>query len=467
MKHSKIQHCLQVISSDEAKKLSALIKTAYLKASKDCQKLILYFLSEKGKLQLGEGLSKEETWALLFPNQVFSDKEWRYLSSEVVKTIESFWAIEKFLHTAMLPELLLHEVLIEKKLDKNFQAVNRRLEARFDHSHAKDIAYHRARLHWLNTNERAFLLSQQRRFDLTLQHCSEGLDIYYFLQKLQYACAMLDRQAILQGQYDPRISEHWLEHLKEQDFFNEPLIKLYYVILLALQEEQNEAHFQTMRHALLDQQVQGDTLKDVYFLAINYCARKIRQGHETYVLEALNFYRQGLDCGALLENKEISPWTFTNVVKLSLRLRQFDEIELFFEAYADRLSLQSRANALAFNRAELFYYTGRIEEAQLLLNQVSYSDLNYYLGARVLLAKLYYETAAEKALLSLLASFTIFLKRNQEISGAIKQTYLNFCELLFQIIRCKPQQIGVLHEKISTTTLLSDRTWLLAILEQK
>ena len=161
--------------------------------------------------------------------------------------------------------------------------------------------------------------------------------------------------------------------------------------------------------------------------------------------------------GITSEKQEIPPKTF----------EMYGEIESFIERYAERLPANLRTDALAFNQAELYYYTGRIEAAQTLLNQVSYSDLNYYLGARVLLAKLYYEADSIKSLLSLLAAFTIFLKRNRQISGALKQTYLNFCELLFQIIRRKPEQMEALREKVQAVQLLTDRGWLLEVLEKK
>lgn len=66
----------------------------------------------------------------------------------------------------------------------------------------------------------------------------------------------------------------------------------------------------------------------------------------------------------------------------------------------------------------------------------------------------------EEALLSLISSFTIFLKRNKQLSNDLKYTYLNFCQILYQIIRRAPTQINKLKDKISTTTLLTDRAWL-------
>ena len=464
MEKKKLYTSLRSLKMEELNALQRFIEAGYFRHREECRVLLKYLLPFWPSFD-DPILEKSRIWSTLFPEQAFDDKQWRYLCSDTVKLLQAFWTIEKLFQSEILSDLLLHECLSERNLDKNFQEINRQLEAHFTKTTARDTQYLKERLHWLHTNELAFERSGQRRFDPNLQWVSDGLDAYYFLQKLQYACAMLDRQAILQGNYDTGISTEWLKHLADRNFFGEPLIQLYCVILKALQEE--EQHFYILRKAIDEDQSLGRSLRDVYLLAINYCARKIRQGKSNYVQEALDLYISGLEKGLLLNGKEISPWTFTNVVKLSLRLQQFEEIERFITRYADRLPSNLREDALAFNQAELYYYTGRIEEAQSLLNLVSYSDLNYYLGARVLLAKLYYESGATKPLLSLLAAFTIFLKRNRQISTALKQTYLNFCDLLFQLLRKKPAQMADLREKVQQVQLLTDRGWLLEVLEKK
>ncbi|MDX1939884.1 MAG: hypothetical protein SFU99_04985, partial [Saprospiraceae bacterium] len=138
----------------------------------------------------------------------------------------------------------------------------------------------------------------------------------------------------------------------------------------------------------------------------------------------------------------------------------------FIQEYAPKLPETFKENALHYNMAELYYYTHRFGEAQEHLNQVAFSDLNYYLGARVLLAKIFYETNEEEALLSLISSFTIFLKRNKQISNDLKHTYLNFCQILFQIVRRSPSQMNKLKDKINSTKLLTDRAWLETIYNQ-
>ena len=153
---------------------------------------------------------------------------------------------------------------------------------------------------------------------------------------------------------------------------------------------------------------------------------------------------------------------FTNIVKLSLRLKRYEWVEPFIREYAPQLPVAFRENALHYNLAELFYYTHRNDDAQQHLIKVAYSDLNYYLGARVMLAKIYYESGHTEPLLSLIAAFMIFLKRNKQISADLKQTYLNFCDILFQLTRPHPKKMVLLGETIRNTSLLTDRSWLMA-----
>ncbi|MEM1119719.1 MAG: hypothetical protein AAGJ18_04685, partial [Bacteroidota bacterium] len=95
--------------------------------------------------------------------------------------------------------------------------------------------------------------------------------------------------------------------------------------------------------------------------------------------------------------------------------------------------------------------------------QVQYSDIFYNLGAKTMLIKIYVETDEKEALLSLIASFTIYLKRNKKIASNIKQTYLNFTSLIYKILKAKPYQLATIREEIRTIPLLTDRRWLLTI----
>lgn len=257
-------------------------------------------------------------------------------------------------------------------------------------------------------------------------------------------------------------------HLQQANFFGETIIEIYFTILMSAMEEGEEQHFSKLKQLLANQpdNIPSGELADMYRFAINYCARKIRKGQSKYVEEALDLYVTGIDSRLFLEENYLSPWTFTNVVKLALRLKRYEWIAAFIPKYAQLLPPNFRENALHYNYAELYYYTQDFDQALEHLNQVAYADLNYHLGARVMLAKIYYETAEENALLSLLAAFSVFLKRNKNISSNIKHTYLNFCDLLFQLLRRNPKKMENLKAKIEKTSLLTDRDWLLQAYER-
>ena len=97
------------------------------------------------------------------------------------------------------------------------------------------------------------------------------------------------------------------------------------------------------------------------------------------------------------------------------------------------------------------------------LSQLNFSDLFYHMGSRTVLIKTYYESEEIESLLSLLASFSNFLRRNKKIAPGLKKTYLNFCNLLFNILKNNPKKRDRIKEEIQSTQPLAERSWLLKV----
>lgn len=466
MKKSKLVLLFKSLEEEEMNRLEEFLTSPYY--NKDPEVMGLFeclraFYPDFSSSALTKGRIHKK----LFSKQPYEDKRLRYLMSKLNKLAEHFLALQEVEQKPYLLELSLVEDLSRRGLQKSYQQAGRSLSKKLEKRKGDSVDFFLAQFQWAEVREHHFERQRLRRYDESIQIASAQLDRYYFLNRLRISCAMLDRQTIFQASYELNLSSDWIRHLGEQDFFGEPIIRLYYTIYRALSDESEEAYFKKIKQGLAQESkhIPFRDLRDIYLFAINYCARKIRQGREAYVEEALQLYRRGIESHILIEEGILSPWAFTNVVKLSLRMKQYDYIEGFIEKYARLLPEAFRDNALHYNLAELFYYTGRYDEAQEQLNQVAYSDLNYYLGARVMLAKIYYETDAEEPLLALIASFTIFLKRNKQLSNDLKHTYLNFCQLLFQIIRRKPSRLKHIHNRIQSTELLTDRSWLKDICE--
>jgi hypothetical protein len=461
MKKHKLILLLKTCPEDELSQIELFLSSPFYNQNEDL--IRLFHLLRKYHPEFTDpSLSKKKLFQALYPTALYEDKQLRYLFSDLNKALERFLAVRQIEKDPYQLSPALLKSLSERGLEKAYRQVNRNLETQSSKTTAVSIEFLLHKVRWSEIREEHFGRQQIRKFDYALQDVADDLDKYYFLHRLKISCAMLDRQTIFQSEYALRLSDDWLQHLRSQDFFSEPVIRIYYSILQALLDEQQEDHFEDLKQ-FLDQPpatISVDDLKSIYLHAINYCARKIRKGRESFVKTALELYRKGIETGLLINENGLSPWAFTNVVKLSLRLQHYQWIETFIQTYALQLPEAFRENALHYNLAELYYYTQRFEQSQEHLMQVAYSDLNYYLGARVLLAKIYYETDEEEALLSLLSSFTVFLKRNRQVSSNLKQTYLNFCRFLFQIVRRSPRQMKQLQEQIDSAKLLTDREWL-------
>jgi hypothetical protein len=468
MQKSKVILLLQTMSDQELTQFDRFLRSPYFNQNEELIRLfdaIKAFHPEYST----PTLSQTALFERLFPGQPYHGKTLGYLLSDLNKLIEHFLTVQQLERSPFQADLMLMEELAHRGADKNYRQIDRKLRKKLEADTTGYSSKHfKAHFEWAENREHYFLNQRLRKFDKSIQDAAYHLDKYYFLQRLNLSCAMLDRQTIFQDQYQINLSEEWIDHLRQQDFFNEPILQLYFNIYQALKKEEDETYFMELKRFLgeYEQKTALKDLKDIYLFAINYCARKIRQGKKAYVLEALNLYRMGIDKKILLEDGVLSPWTFTNVVKLSLRLQRYTQIESFIQQNAHKLPAAFQENALHYNLAELYYYTQRFDQAQEQLNQVAFSDLNYYLGARVLMAKIYYERDEIEPLLSLIASFTIFLKRNKQISDSLKATYLNFCSILFQIIRRSPTQMKKMKEKIDQTEPLTDRSWLEQIYEE-
>jgi len=460
---SKIVQLLAACEPDELQALKRFVASPYFNRQPILVDLLGYLSDRRHNL---EQLDAVEVYAELLPGQPYDDKHWRYLLSDLSTLIERFWTIERYESDEhrMLPDLL--AIASEKGLDKTYRQAERRAAALLESPEPRNTTFFEFAIKSAEQSYLHFTRQKLRRYDPGLQSVSDNLDRYYFLQKLRYAVAMLKNRQILQGDYQTGISPSWLQHLEAADFFGEPLIGLYHAALLAQVDENDESLFHVLRSMLLAQErsLPEEDLRSIYQLAINYCARKIRHGKDAFASEALELYNSGIERQLFNDAGRLSPWAFTNVTKLALRLKRFEWIESFIMRHGPNLAEDFRQNVLNYNLAELYFYTNRYDEAMQALNHVAMNDINYYLGARVLLVKIYFENDEINALLSLLSAFMVFLKRNKKISSNIKQTYLNFCTTVFQLSKPEIKNREKLRESIQITPLLTDREWLMKML---
>jgi hypothetical protein len=388
--------------------------------------------------------------------------------SDLSKLIEQFFTIEKSKIKATTDDAYFLDALIDRKLSKAFQQNFRKVNKDLEETKIHDADFYLKEYLVRDAAVRYHLSQQSRKSNEYQQLVTNSLDNFYFAEKLQHSCSMLNNQNIVATDFDISYLEKIQEYLNQKTNISEPCIEFYYLASKMLGNEKEAEHFEKLKGFVLTQ-IELLTPEDgrfIYHFVINYCARRFREGKQDYLEEALKLYLHGIENQFLFEGGFLSPWIYKNIINIGFNLRTHDWVENFIHQYNPKLPKEFQDNALHFNLANLYFNRKDFNESIGYLNQTQFTDISYNTSTKVLLMKNYYELKADEPLLSLIASFSLFLKRNKSISRSVRQTYLNFCSILNKIMRRNPKKLAAIREEVKSIQFLTERRWLLDILKR-
>lgn len=470
MRNSKLFDYLRKLKAEQWPALSRFVQSPFFNNREEVITFFEFIESFHADLD-NEQLKKENAFQVLFPDKLYDNQKIRHLMSYLTDLTRRFLVIQKLESNKEVQEIFLLESILDMfPIEKAFnQRFNNALTF-IENKNEKSTDYYELKQRLYDLADKNFLLKRERRNDTNLQLASDFLDQSYVLKKLKYLCSMLSREKILSTNYELHFIDEIIHRSDAVLLRSVSLIEIYYSILGLLKADFEIEDFTIFKALILKhkKEISSDEMQEIFQYAINFCLSSLRKGKDEFVEEALNLYIEGIEDEILLQNGVLSPWTYTNVAKLALRKEKFDWIKTFLHANKKRLPQPLRKNVLNYNLAEVHFYKKEYDAALRLLQEVEFHDLTFNLSFRVMLAKIYFEKEEIEVLLSLIASFSIYIKRSKKLSSELKQTNLNFCIFLKKITKIKKNEKRIkLKEEIKSCKLLTDRGWLLKILEKK
>jgi hypothetical protein len=468
MQNSKLLLLLKTFNAGELRAFRDFVASPFFNKNQELVTLYEYLKKQAAKDFPAAKLERTAVFAAVYPEEKYDEKRLNYALSLLLKLAERFVGIQQLENSAMLSDSQLLTVYTERHLDKNYDYIFQQTTERLAAYPFRNEAYYFQKYLLADAADAHFSAKNERRFDPALQQAADHLDRFYLCKKLKYLCNMLDRQKFIAANYQLHGLEAVKSYLSAKDWSHDPAIWVYWQLLQSLLEKEPAAHFKVFRQLLQTHLpvFSPAEARELYGFAINFYIQQIRIGEKHYAPDLMAIYREGIDNQVLLENGQLSPWTFKNVVKLGLGLRQYDWVEQIVTELSAKLDADKRADAYHFNLAELHYHRRNLDQALFYLNQVEFSDVSYHLGAKLMLLKIYFETGATEAFLSLVSTFRVFLQRNKQVPKEVKMPYLNFVNLLYEIFRSDETKTAVLKEKIEQTPMLTGRNWLLGQLPE-
>ncbi len=463
MEKSKLLDVLRTFTAAEWSRFELFLDSPYFNRRAEVRQLFAYL-----KLQAGAGfptaaLDNRAVFSAVHPDRPFSPQRLNHLKNWLLQSAEVFLQLERFQQDELNGQWHLLSAYLDRDLDKHFlfqwRKSRRRLEK--EDREAPSGYWHRYRL-W-EVMEQRVGRRNERKYSEALQLANDRLDQFYFLQKARYLSEMLDMQQFISGHYELSMLDALCRRLETNEAELPPLLKVYWQLLKLFERTDNDPSFEgflaTWRTYL--PRFDAADAKRLLYHAINYCVYRVNRGERDYAEPLMQLYREGTQSGILLDKGVLSPWTFKNMVRLGLGLKQYPWVEAFVREYSDKLPEKEKRDALHYNLADLHYHQKQYDQAMDYLNRVEYTDVHYHLGAKVMLLKIYFEKGEEDAFWSLLSAFQVFLRRNRSVAKNVKRAYAQFAVLAGKVFRMRRGEAEQLRQKIEQAPTVNARSWLL------
>ncbi len=477
MQDSPLVQTFGTLSKPERRAFGKWLGSPFFNSRSDVLRLFEYLCAHvpAGEKAMQQPVDKLSAYSQVFPPgerrsaRAYSDADMRHAMSFLFQALKQFLAYQHWAQDEVDTGRHLCKSLRERGLDqvfeKEFAALNERLSA----SPHRSAEYFFQQYHLHVERWEVFRRSNRGASD-ALRLAGAARDAHIASETLRQACALLARP----GEQAPDATSVFLEAtlgaVAAGAFNTVPAVMAYYHCYLLLSEEDAvaEPHFRSLR-SLLDAHwdlFPNNEVRDLYVGAINYCIRRLNGGARTYIGEALDLYRSGLQHRVLLEDGYLNRYAYNNILLLALAQEDWDWALQFLEQYKSVLPPRDRDSAWRYNLATYYFRKKDYRQAQEILSRVEFRDVFYHLDARRMLVRIYFDTDATSALESLLDSFTIYLQRKRSALGYHRELNLNFVRFVKRLLQLEPGNTAArrrLAEKIGETRMVAEREWLLAV----
>ncbi|MGB0861660.1 MAG: hypothetical protein ACPGXZ_02030 [Saprospiraceae bacterium] len=419
--------------------------------------------------------TKEKLYYKVTKKEKYSSASFNNLVSDLLQLLFQFLSYQNFQKTSEFSTICLMNELFSKGLNDSMQKIGKRFLNKKEKKGVQNSSYFFDKYLYHKQMDELFLTKASRDFDANLQLKNDELDIFYLATKLKIASDMASRNLVVKGNYECFFMEELLERIEKnaERYQSYPAISVYYNVLQTMNNEEEE-HFYFELKDILAANLSvfpKEELRILYDYARNYCIRKINKGNSDYYQEILYLYQFLLEKQIIFKNGYLTQWDYKNIVTAGVRLNLFDWTEDFIEKYRAKLPPKEQENAYIYNLASYNYERKNFKKSLLLLHEVRFTDSSYYIGAKVIQLKSYYELEEADAFYALIEAFRIYIIRNKTLSDLRKRANLNFLKLAQKTFQLRDDQFALskkaikeksekLLHQIKTTSPLMNKNWL-------
>ncbi|MFN0036858.1 MAG: hypothetical protein ACKVUS_17495 [Saprospiraceae bacterium] len=390
------------------------------------------------------------------------ERRLQYLMSDLVALVENVLALDRIESDEPARLLLLAQALADAELPDRARQTLARL-ADFWEKHTT-WSPDRMAQGFAAAKLEFFLRDNTRSTSApTLQVANDRLTDFFLTEKLRLLTAIANHEQMLNVQYRHDWEDSLFDSIGRD--YTHPLLRLWW-FAYRLTCHDLVGDFQSLKDLLMAQAYYlGKTdMGALTSIALNFCTRRInRDADERFYGEYLDLYKLLIEHDLILENGQVSPWLYQNLVTVGLKTGELPWTRQFIENFRPNLPEDFAESMYAYNLGHFFYYEKKHGEAQQALARVEFRDPLLSVSARSLLIKIYAETGQDDLLFAALEAARVWLMRNQAVTAGLRQQFQKFVEMTGKMARLLPKDHAgakLLLEKLPPPTEVLHREWL-------
>ncbi len=463
MQQSKLIESFRKLSAKQLSRFEEFLLSPYFNKNEE-NILFFKYLKKYAPTFEHRNLSKKTVLQKLSTSKKLDEKSLAYLMTRLTKLLDEFLAIEFLKSDEAGPPLHLMEQYHALGLPRQEKSAEAAVE-----KWLKKLPFRNARFY-----QQQFLFRRlqyensapnQRRFNEKLQEATDALDTYYVIEKLRYACEMLNFSSSLDLDYQIDFAEQVAGWANNEKFEEEPAVQIYQGLFLLMKGSADQNYFDKVKTLLNEYATifTNKELEQLYTLLLNYCARRINQfNEEKHWREYLEINKALLANGIIFEKGQLSPWRYTNLVAVGLRIGQIEWTQQFIYDYKNKLPEDYSENLFHYSLAQFYFHQKDFDKAQRELIRVEFADVLLNISARGLLIKIYFETGQTELLMPYLEATRIFLLRDKSLDVHPKNQIKKFVEICTKIVKAELDidRLKMLLKNLPPAQKVLHRDWL-------
>jgi len=310
---------------------------------------------------------------------------------------------------------------------------------------------------------------QDAPIDDLITEMQYNYDISYIINKLETHLIMLASDRMSDKVTFDYKSFNAIEQLIELPEYAKIPIIILYKANIELEKELSVKAYNGMLNLLeeYDSKVPSETLLSFYTNANNFCSDQIEKGNIEFNKIVLDLYKIMHAKNLLAIDNKISIYLLKNIITIACKNKEFDWAIKILEHYKSYISKPLKMQVYDFNAGIIAFYRKDYDAAHEKFITVGDLNFTYYINARILILKCFYEKEKQysEPTVQAFRSAERYFLNNNIINAQTKKGLKNFIQILINLYRIHHKATKMtkerLLEKLEKQKVNTDKQWLL------